>query len=238
MCSQKRILRQPIMLPITDDGQPDYEFMEQYIKEREMVKREQYLAYCKEQLKIFGGGYNLIPLADKKWKEIPIKMLFSRFEFGKVNNASKLKKATTGGIEYIGATNRNNGCLYFVEIDEISCSKIQKGNCIGFIKDGDGLAGYAIYKKESFISTVNVIYGYAEWINEYTGLFFVAAQDLIKNKYSHGYKRNDGHLKGDKVMLPVNSSGEPDYNYMEKYSKNLMRKKIQSYIDYASKPIL
>lgn len=43
-------------------------------------------------------------------------MLFSRFEFGKVNNASKLKKATTGGIEYIGATNRNNGCLYFVEI--------------------------------------------------------------------------------------------------------------------------
>lgn len=238
MGNKDGIKRERIMLPVDGNNNPDYKFMEYYVKELMARKREQYLAYCKEQLKIFGVGYNLIPLADKKWKEIPIKMLFSRFEFGKVNNASKLKKATTGGIEYIGATNRNNGCLYFVETDETSCSKIQKGNCIGFIKDGDGSAGYAIYKKESFISTVNVIYGYAEWINEYTGLFFVAAQDLIKNKYSHGYKRNDGHLKGDKVMLPVNSSGEPDYDYMEKYSKNLMRKKIQSYIDYASKPIL
>ncbi len=52
----KRMAKQKILLPITGDGQPDYEFMEQYIKEREMVKREQYIAYCKEQLKIFGGG--------------------------------------------------------------------------------------------------------------------------------------------------------------------------------------
>ena len=78
---------------------------------------------------------------------------------------------------------------------------IQDGNCIGFIKNGDGSAGYAIYKHESFISTSDVIYGYADWLNLYTGLFFVAAQDMIEEKYSHGYKRNRQYLRGDKVML-------------------------------------
>lgn len=56
MCSQKRILRQPIMLPVDENDNPDYLFMEEFIKEREAVKRKQYLDYCNEQLKIFGGG--------------------------------------------------------------------------------------------------------------------------------------------------------------------------------------
>lgn len=54
--NESRILRQTVLLPISDDGQPDYAFMEEFIKEREAVKRQQYLDYCQEQLKFFGGG--------------------------------------------------------------------------------------------------------------------------------------------------------------------------------------
>lgn len=54
--NDKRISREIILLPISDDGQPDYAFMEEFIKEREVEKRQQYLDYCQEQLKIFGGG--------------------------------------------------------------------------------------------------------------------------------------------------------------------------------------
>ncbi|WP_368103219.1 hypothetical protein [Bifidobacterium pseudocatenulatum] len=40
---------------------------------------------------------------------------------------------------------------------------ILEGNCIGFIKNGDGSAGFAIYKAEQFISTSDVLYdGYAD----------------------------------------------------------------------------
>lgn len=66
--NESRILRQTVLLPISDDGQPDYAFMEEFIKEREAVKRQQYLDYCQEQLKFFGGGYDLIPLKNKEWK--------------------------------------------------------------------------------------------------------------------------------------------------------------------------
>lgn len=34
------------------------------------------------------------------------------------------------------------------------------------------------------------------------------------------------------IMVPVNSSGQPDYDYMEQYTKNLMIKKYRQYLDY------
>ena len=46
--NENRILRQTILLPVKDDGQPDYKFMEDYIKELMTKKRKQYLDYCKE----------------------------------------------------------------------------------------------------------------------------------------------------------------------------------------------
>ena len=55
---------------------------------------------------------------------------------------------------------------------------------------------------------------------------------MIEHKYSHGYKRNKEHLAGDKVMLPVTDSGEPDYEYMEQYAKNLMLKKYKQYLTF------
>lgn len=33
-------------------------------------------------------------------------------------------------------------------------------------------------------------------------------------------------------MLPINSQGNPDYEYMEQYMKNIEYKKLHAYIDY------
>lgn len=173
-------------------------------------------------------------LSDRKWEAIPIIEIFDRLEAGKGKGLNHLIQVKQG-IPYIGATNRNNGVMCYVEDNEISHKMIQDGNCIGFIKNGDGSAGYAIYKHESFISTSDVIYGYADWLNLYTGLFFVAAQDMIEEKYSHGYKRNRQHLRGDKVMLPITSAGKPDYKFMEDYVKNLKKEKIDTYFKYLNK---
>jgi len=50
-----RMNRQIILLPVSKSGQPDYAFMEEYIKERETLKRREYLDYCTEKLKNRGG---------------------------------------------------------------------------------------------------------------------------------------------------------------------------------------
>ncbi|WP_455676429.1 hypothetical protein [Pseudoscardovia suis] len=39
------MLRQKLMLPITDSGEPDYEYMEQYSKNMMLRKYQQYLAF-------------------------------------------------------------------------------------------------------------------------------------------------------------------------------------------------
>ena len=43
--SQDRIKRQIVMLPVTDDGEPDYDFMEQYIKDLMLQKYFQYMFF-------------------------------------------------------------------------------------------------------------------------------------------------------------------------------------------------
>lgn len=159
-------------------------------------------------------------LDEKEWKAQPITGLFNKFIPGKGKGLNHLNQGTEG-VNYIGATNRGNGVLCVVVVDEVAHKLVQSGNCIGFIKNGDGAAGFAIYKKEPFISTSDVIYGYANWLNLDAGLFFVAAQDMIEAKYSHGYKRNQQHLRGDRVMLPVTDSGEPDYDYMAQYASEM-----------------
>lgn len=228
MGNKDGIKRERIMLPIDENNNPDYQFMEDYVKELMTRKREQYLDYCKEQLKIF-GGYSLIPLADKHWKSFFIGEIFDYFVPGKSKGLNHLTEDVVSGKSYIGATNRNNGVLSFVQEDK---KLMQKGNAIGFIKNGNGSAGYAIYKYESFISTSDVIFAYANWLNKYIGLFIITCSDMSQEKYSHGYKWTKERLLKSGIMLPVNEYGIPDYEYMEKYSKNLLCEKIQRYIKY------
>lgn len=159
----------------------------------------------------------MLSLQDRNWMPFFMIDLFERFEGGKGKGRNHLVETDDGGIPYIGATNRNNGVLCFVQPDDYSESLKQEGNCIGFIRNGDGSAGYAIYKSSSFVSTSDVMYGYASWLNRWTGLFFVTAQNQIKSKYSHGHKRSPERLKRDKVMLPVDMLGEPDWKFMENY---------------------
>lgn len=43
------MLRQKLMLPVDDDGKPDYAYMEQYVKNMMLRKYKQYLAFIDKQ---------------------------------------------------------------------------------------------------------------------------------------------------------------------------------------------
>lgn len=52
-----RISREKIMLPVTDLGEPDYQFMEEYMKALILKKRKQYQCYVEDKIaRICGGG--------------------------------------------------------------------------------------------------------------------------------------------------------------------------------------
>lgn len=170
----------------------------------------------------------LMKLTDREWKEFKVGNLF---EIGKCkcSNVSLFKK---GSIPYIGATNKNNGTISFIDSGK---KYITKGNCIVFICDGQGSVGYSIYKKENFVGSTTLKVGRNLLLNKYNALFFTTALDKNRSIYSYGYKRNENRLKNEHILLPITSKGEPDYKFMEDYVKEIMHRKRQEYIDYAQK---
>ena len=233
MGNKDGIKRERIMLPVDGNNNPDYKFMEYYVKELMARKREQYLAYCKEQLKIFGGGYNLIPLADKKWKPFFIGGKNGLFEIysGKRLTASNMND---GGCPFIGATDSNNGITNWVS----NKNETYDSNVLGVNYNGSVVENFYHPYYCIFSDDVKRLHLRNYEDNPFVLLFFSRLILMQKAKYTYGYKFNGARMNSQKILVPITSGGNPDYDYMEKYSKNLMRKKIQSYIDYASKPIL
>ena len=45
-------------------------------------------------------------------------------------------------------------------------------------------------------------------------------------------KLGTARLKRLQIMLPITDSGEPDYDYMEQYAKNMMLRKYKQYLAF------
>ena len=222
----RRLLNSKCMLPVTNDGKPDYEFMEQYVREILLKNKDKYLSFAKKRIAEIGEWKSAGSLTDREWKAFQIGMLFDRIDRGKISSTQGLVH-TEKGIPYVGATANNNGVLYCVECDDPKL--IQDGNCVAFIRDGQGSVGLSMYRETPCVATVNVSLAYASWVNRYTGIFVSRSSNMIRSKYSFGYKRKDERLKRDFIMLPVTDAGEPDFDFMEQYIKDLMLKKYFQY---------
>jgi hypothetical protein len=44
-----------------------------------------------------------------------------------------------------------------------------------------------------------------------------------------------GRLKRQKIMLPITTTGQPDYEFMASYIKNIDYKKRKQYLDYVER---
>lgn len=226
--NDKRIQKEKILLPITKEGSPDYVFMEEYMKEKERVillQYKQYLSDLIDNQQITMGGVNLNNKIE--WRCFMLGELFE-FEVGRSKGLNHLSHCDKG-INYLGATNVNNGVLCQVENKE---EYVQKGNCIAFIRNGEGSMGYSVYKAEDFIATSDISVGYNPHLNKYSGMFITTIADKVRGKYNFGYKRSATRLAKESVMLPVMSDGQPDYAFMEAYMRNKESKCLKQYVDY------
>lgn len=224
MGNKDGIKRERIMLPIDENNNPDYQFMEDYVKELMARKREQYLDYCKEQLKIFGGGYSLIPLADKQWKSFFIVDVFDTIQRGK-----RLKTADhlVGEVPYVSSSALNNGVDNFVSNDK----GVRKfSDCLSLANSGS--VGSSFYEPFEFVASDHITHLKNEDFNKYHYLFLATMTSRLSQKYNFNREINDKRISREIILLPLNDKGEPDYEYMEKYSKNLLCEKIQRYIKY------
>ena len=167
-------------------------------------------------------------LVEKEWREFKIGKIFEQLLRG--NNKGHSNEDCQFGISYNGAKYNDNGVTGFVETNENF--KIFKGNAIVFIMTGEGSVGLSVYKKENFVPSSNVFVGYSSVLNRWNGLFLVTAINNGADRYNYGYIRNEKRLFNEKILLPVNSDGLPDWQFMEDFIKQKEQKQISDLKDY------
>jgi hypothetical protein len=214
-----------IMLPVDIYGEPYWQFMEDYIKQEQKVQAQKIIDYYES--KMLKTAFDLLGFEDVEWKDYKICELF-RFERKPSKGLNHLI-SKKDGISYLGATNRNNGVLDFVEKKE---KLAYEGNAIAFIRNGEGSMGYSIYKKESFIATQDISVGYNENLNKYNAMFITTIADRVRGKYNFGYKRNQQRLEAEILQLPADSDGNPHWDYMSKFMQNIETEKLREALDY------
>ena len=224
--NDKRIQREKILLPVNSDGLPDWQFMEDFIKQKEqkqIVDLKDYYADKAVELMISTGS-----LKNTEWQEFKIGKIFEQLLRG--NNKGHSNEDCQFGVSYNGAKYNDNGVTGFVETN--GKFKIFKGNAIVFVMTGEGSVGLSVYKKEDFVPSSNVFVGYSSVLNRWNGLFLVTAINNGADRYNYGYIRNEKRLFNEKILLPVNSDGLPDWQFMEDFMKQIERDKIATVLSY------
>lgn len=218
-----RMVRSQFLLPVDDDGKPDYDYMAQYVSEMKGDMIMRYKNYIAGQLSRL--EYKDIPALDEKeWSEFSLDDIFTVSAGKRLETRNKVP----GTRPFIGATDNNNGVTGFVGNDNSS----RDGNVLGV--NYNGAPCIAFYHPYECIFTDDVkrlhLRHYSD--NKFVLLFFVSVFAKQRSKYSYGYKFKEQRMLRQKLMLPITDSGEPDYEYMEQYVKNMMLRKYRQYLTY------
>lgn len=179
-----------------------------------------------EQLKIFGGGYNLIPLAEKQWKAFFVVDIFDTIQRGK-----RLKTADhlAGNTPYVSSSALNNGVDDFVS-NEKGVRKFS--DCLSLANSGS--VGSSFYEPFEFVASDHITHLKSKDLNKYHYLFLSTMVGRLSQKYNFNREINDKRISREIIFLPVTDNDEPDYEYMEQYGKQLMLQKYRQYLDYIS----
>lgn len=223
MANQVSIKREKIMLPTDESGKPDYIFMEQYIKEREEQLVQKYKLFIGH---IAQTGGVMRSLNSVNWQEFYVDDIFT------IGAGKRLTKADMdrGNIPFIGATDSNNGITGWIATVNSSFDK----NVLGVNYNGSVVENFYHAYGCVFSDDVKRLHLRNRADNKFILLFMKTLILQQKVKYTYGYKFNGQRMERQKILLPVNEQGDPDYTYMEQYGKHLMALCYQRYIGYIS----
>jgi len=224
-----------ILLPIDANNNPDWQWVEKYVKETLIPKLPQNTkAVWQNQFENKPLSSNKLELKARGWQWFRYDEIF---EICKGFYNKKPEENTNGEIPFIGATDSNNGITSFHDLETIELSsktgdgknaplkdKIFKPNCITVSNNGS--VGYAFYQPRKFTCThdVNPLYLNKKWnreLNVYISMFLCTIIEMEQFRWAYGRKWRPKRMPDSLIKLPVDKEGDPDWKFMEEYIKGL-----------------
>ena len=220
-----RMKRLSVMLPVTDSGEPDYAYMAEYAQQKRNAMLAKYRAYVEARIAELGKAVEIPVLNEKEWAHFKMPQIFRLIQRGK-----RLKNAdhVFGAVPYVSSTANNNGVDDYIEATP---GTRVFGDCISLANSGS--VGTAFYEPFDFVASDHVTALKTEGLSKYCYLFMTAVIEKQGSNFNFNREINDARIKNMQIMLPVTDSGEPDYEYMEQYAKNMMLRKYQQYLTFA-----
>lgn len=206
-----------LKLPIDEDGNPDWNYMENFIESIEKTKGKngKDINDCLCTI----NDYSLTNILDVgEWKEFKLDDLFDSVYKAKAYVKGELKISESnrkGYIPFITRTENDNACDCYVSLEDIDT--YEKGNALII---GD-TTSTIFYQKEDFATGDHIVVCRGSWINEYTGLFLKSVIEKERYRYCYGRAFKMDLIKNTRILLPATREGNVDFDFMESYIKSL-----------------
>lgn len=217
-----RLRNGKILLPIDSQGQPNWQFMEDYIKQEQKQQAQKIIDYYERKLVELAG--DVVGLDKVEWKTFRFTEVFQEIQRGK-----RLKKAnqTDGPKPYISSTSENNGVDAFIG-NETGVRKFEDVLTLA----NSGSVGSTFYQQFEFVASDHVTALKSENADKYAYLFLSTVVKRLEEKYSFNREINDTRIKREKVILPADKEGNPNFQYMSDFVKKLELDKVQEVLEY------
>lgn len=160
------------------------------------------------------------------WGELYFSEIFDEIYIAR---STDLNKLSTGDTVFIGRSSDNNGLQDFVSIEE---KKIVKKNCITVSMVGEPRAFYQPY---NFTCSQNIlILRNDQYLNKNVAIYLNSLINnyLIDKGYGYGYPVGLKRILRNKLVLPLDTNGNPNWQFMEDYIKQEISLQSQSLSSY------
>ncbi len=195
-----------IKLPVVPEGNPDWNYIELYIRDVEEKLTDRIVLLGKEnsQHKTNSNSWGVFRIGD----------LFHIVKGTRLTKANMIP----GDINFIGASSINNGITAQIGNKE----HIHPANTITVTYNGS--VGQAFYQPQPFWASddVNVLYPKFD-LTPTIAMFFLPVIRQVGKRYAFIDKWELETMEKDEILLPT-KNGHPDWKYMNNYIEKISKK--------------
>ena len=243
----ERVKNENILLPTTQNGEIDFEFMESFVAELEaerVAELEAYLAAASlKDYKLTADELSaLSKFENYNWGEFRIGDLFEKLSAKFLGKGDKFKavskiKTTEFFVPVVYCKFGDNGIMYWAKKDDFETYK----NVISIVYNGAIAAGkvYAQPHETGILAESYFIKFKNREIDFKVNLFFQCVlEKVLYPKYSRDYLATwDNKVENDVISLPITASGEIDFEFMNNFIKAIKKLVIKDVVLYTDNKI-